>query len=117
MKTTQKLVRLSEQINSVRYREDSTGHLAYVQVLASLKEVKALSGSVPHAENLSDLLDALIWILNEYLSAQHFSARHRSVLEEKVLDFNNLFDELHFLAKRAEPLRSDRYRSVHAQAA
>jgi hypothetical protein len=117
MKTTQKLLRLSEQINLVRYRDNATGHLAYVQVIACLKEVKALAASVPHAENLSDRLDALLWILNEYLSAKQFAARHRSVLEEKVLDFNNLFDELHFLAKRAEPLRSDRYRSVHAQAA
>lgn len=117
MKTTQKLERLSEQVNAVKYRTDETGHLAYVQVIAALKEVKLISSTQPHAESMTDRLDALIWMLSEYLSAGRFSARHRSVLEEKVLDFNVLFDELHFLVRRSAPLRADRYRSVHAQAA
>jgi hypothetical protein len=117
MKTTQKLERLADQINAVRYREDAIGHLAYVQVISSLKKVQVVAQKVPHAELLIDRIDALVWMLNEYLGAAVFSARHRSVLEEKVLDFNVIFDELRFLAKRAEPVRSDRYRSVHAQAA
>lgn len=117
MKTTQKLERLSEQVNAVRYRNDETGHLAYVQVIATIKEVKYISALVPHADPITEKLDALIWMLGEYLSASKFSPRHRSVLEEKILDFNVLFDELHFLARRNEPIRADRYRSLHALAA
>lgn len=117
MKATQKLDQLWDRINSVKYKSDELGKYAFVDTIAYLKEVQVIAKQTPHTENLCDQLDALIWMLNEYLIAAVFSPRHRSVWSEKIVEFNLLFDELRFLAQRSQHQNIERFRSVHAQAA
>jgi hypothetical protein len=107
---------LFDLINAVRYKSDELGAYAYVEVIDHLKDVQRITERVPHAERFNDQIEGIVWMLNEYLSASKFTPRHRSILSDKLVDFNLLFDELRFLAQRSEPMRVDRFRSVHVHA-
>jgi hypothetical protein len=117
MKASKKIDQLSEQINALRYTTEARGPLVFTQLVGYLQEAKQLADSLPPSLRLPERVDAMIWILQQYLESQRFTGRHYSVFAEVVVDFNLLFDELRFFAQRQDAQNMQRFARVHAQAA
>lgn len=117
MKAAKKMDQLSAQINALRYTTDAKGPMVYTQLIGYLQEVHQLADSLPPSLRLAERVDAMLWILQQYMEGQRFSARHNSVFSEVVVDFNLLFDELRFFAHRQDAQNMQRFARVHAQAA
>lgn len=119
MKSAKKVDQLTEQINALRYTTDARGPLVFRQLTGYLQEIRQLSDSLPPSLRLTERIEALLWVLQQYSDMPRFSGRHFSVFSEVRVEFNLMSDELRFFAQRQDAQNMQRFGRVmpHAQAA
>jgi len=116
MKTINKLDAYSDLISTVKFDNENGGKYAYVQLLAYCREVLTLLRSVKNSERQAEAIEAVTWLLNEYLGSR-FSHRHQAIFENKLTELKQILSSVRILVNNPHLYRAEAERILHAVAA
>jgi len=122
MKTPKKLELAFRRIEEIRYENEHGGAYAYLQFMACTRELLTMLRPVQKAERQMEAIEAMSWMLNEYLSVR-FTHAHKLIFDEKKSEMKTIFAAIQdlFAAKNLAPVKPERRpfdgKLYHAQAA
>src|SRR5688572_1880951 len=116
MKTINKLDAYSDLISKVKFENENGGKYAYVQLLAYSREVLTLLRSVKNSERQAEAIEAISWLLNEYLGAK-FSPVHKAIFENKLSEMKQILCSVRILVNNPHLYRAEAEKVLHAVAA
>lgn len=93
MNRSKKLQYYMALVESVRYDNANGGSYAYMQLLAYNREIMHCMRDLGFEEELLTRVEAVSWIINEYLGAP-FRHRHRLVFDEQKFELAEVFREV-----------------------
>src|SRR6478736_8385460 len=116
MQTLKKIETYFSRIESIRYENEHGGAYAYVQFLAYSRELLNLLRPLKKVDREIESIEGTAWLFNEYLAAK-FTARQKSIFEEKMMETKDLFQSIRVSLKQFEQDFPVSSRILHKQAA
>lgn len=116
MKTLTKIETYFAMIEGIKYENENGGAYAYVQMLAYNREVLRLLRPVKSAERHMEAIEAISWLLNEYLAVK-FTHRQKVIFENKVEELKEIIKAIRFTLCEMDKRERLVEKQVHAQAA
>jgi len=116
METKKNVEKYSNLIKGIKYENENGGAYAYLQFLAYCREAILVLRSVKRLERQVESIEAINWLLNEYL-AVNFTFRHKIIFDEKRDEAIKLFNLINSVLTDFELKDSKEGRIIHAQAA
>lgn len=116
MEAVKKVEKYSNLIKGIKYENENGGAYAYLQFLYYNREILILLRSVKRFERQAESIEAINWLLNEYL-AVNFTYRHKLIFDEKINEVLKIFSFMSSVFYDLEKRELKQHKVIHAQAA